>query len=94
MNPFQSSNIWKRAAREKRQAEQPKTPEQIWRGELISTSLWLTGGVAVLALLAAAVRSSILLLNGENGIILAVVGLYTLYNATALGRLWKDRPRK
>lgn len=94
MNPFQSNNIWKRAARKKKLSEHPETPEQTWRRQVVSTALWLTGGVAVLSLFMAALRSGALPLNVENGVVLAVVGLYTLYNAAALGRLWRGKPGK
>lgn len=86
MNIFQSDNIWKRAARERKRAEHPDTPEEARRRQLTSTALWLIGGVVVLVLFLAAIRSGTLALNLENGAILAIVALYTLYNAVSLGR--------
>lgn len=86
MNIFQSSNIWKRAARERRRAEHPDTPEQAHRRQMNSTALWLIGGIVVLALFGAAIRSGTLALNLENGAIFVIVALYTLYNAVSLGR--------
>lgn len=94
MHPFQSNNIWKRAARQRKRAEHPETPEQSRRKQTISTALWLTGGVVILALLLAAIRSGTLPLNAENAAILVIIGLYTLYNAVSLGRICKDTPRK
>ncbi len=86
MNPFQSRNIWKRMAREKKKAEHPDTPEKIQRKEYISTLLWFAGGVVILGLFLAGIQAGALVLNIENGAILAIVGLYTLYNAAALAR--------
>lgn len=91
MNPFQSNNIWKRAARACRRAEHPDTPEQARRKQLTSTSLWLIGGVVVLALLLTALRSGALAPSLENIVILAIVALYTLYNAVSLGRACRKK---
>lgn len=91
MNIFQSNNIWKRAARERRRAEHPYTPEEARRKQLSSTALWLIGGVVVLALFLAAIRSGVLAPNLENGAILVIVALYTLYNAVSLGRLCRKK---
>lgn len=94
MNPFQSRNIWKRAAREKKRAEQPKTPEQVWRGQVTSNSLWLLGGSLLTVLYLAGLRAGALALTVETGVILAVVVLYTAYCAVTLGKLWRNKPGK
>lgn len=94
MNPFQSNNIWKRAAREGKRAEHPDTPEQTRRKQRKSTALWLTGGVVILVLFLSAIQAGALPLNLENGVILAIVGLYTLYNAVSLGRMLRDKSDK
>lgn len=94
MNPFQSRNIWKRAAREKREAEHPDTPERAWRKQMTSNSLWLLGGSVLTVLYLAGLRAGVLALTLETGVILAVVALYTLYCAVTVGRLWKDRPER
>lgn len=94
MNLFQSSNIWKRMAREKRKAEHPDTPEELRQKQHTSTLLWLLGGVVLIILFLAGIQAGVLALNVENGAILAIVGLYTLYNAAALGREKRSRAGK
>lgn len=73
-------------AREKKKAEHPDTPEEIRRKEHISTLLWFVGGVVILMLFLAGIQAGVLVLSIENGAVLAIVGLYTLYNAAALVR--------
>lgn len=94
MNPFQSNNIWKRMAREKKKAEHPDTPEQSRRRQQRGTLLWLTGGIVMLALFSAGIYAGALPLNVENGVILAIIGLYTIYNAGSLRRAKGDKSGK
>lgn len=91
MNPFQSNNIWKRMAREKRKAEHPDAPEELRRKQHTSTLLWFLGGAVLLVLFLAGIQAGVLALNVENGAILAIIGLYTLYNAAALGRERREK---
>lgn len=93
MNLFQSNNIWKRAARERKKAENPDTPEQIQRKQRNSAALWLAGGAVIFVLLLAGIQAGALELNVENGAILAIIGLYTLYNAAALGKMSREKKR-
>lgn len=53
MNPFQSDNIWKKKARQGKARQHPLTPRQEWQKQVNSSSLWLGGGVVLLALYAA-----------------------------------------
>ena len=57
MNPFQSDNIWKKKARQGKAQQHPLTPRQEWQKQVNSSSLWLGGGVVLLALYLAAVRA-------------------------------------
>ena len=57
MNPFQSDNIWKKKARQGKAQQHPLTPQQEWQKQVNSSSLWLGGGVVLLALYLAAVRA-------------------------------------
>ena len=52
----------------------------------MSTLLWFAGGMVILGLFLAGIQAGALVLNIENGAVLAIVGLYTLYNAAALAR--------
>lgn len=94
MSIFQSSNIWKKAARQKKQQENPLTPEQEWRKQFTSTALWLVGGAVLVVLYAAGLQSGAIQMDLTGGVVLAVVSIYTLMNAVQLGRQWKDRPGK
>ena len=49
MNPFQSDNIWKKKARRGKTQQHPLTPQQEWQKQVNSSSLWLGGGVVLLA---------------------------------------------
>lgn len=49
MNPFQSDNIWKKKARQGKTQQHPLTPQQEWQKQVNSSSLWLGGGVVLLA---------------------------------------------
>ncbi|NBI66246.1 hypothetical protein D1646_05335 [Pseudoflavonifractor sp. 60] len=94
MNPFQSNNIWKRAAREKKKAENPDTAEQIQRKLRNSTALWLVGGVVIFVLLLTGLQWGVLPLNVENIVILSIIGLYTLYNGALLGNMSRKGRKK
>ena len=48
MNLFQSDNIWKKQARQSQ--KKPLTPEEEWKKQFNSNSLWLLGGGVLLAL--------------------------------------------
>ena len=52
MNPFQSDNIWKKKARQGKAQQHPLTPQQEWQKQVNSSSLWLGGGVVLLAIAA------------------------------------------
>ena len=64
MNPFQSDNIWKKKARQGKAQQHPLTPQQEWQKQVNSSSLWLGGGVVLLALYLAAVRAGTVALGG------------------------------
>ena len=69
MNPFQSDNIWKKKARQGKAQQHPLTPRQEWQKQVNSSSLWLGGGVVLLALYLAAVRAGTVALDGERELI-------------------------
>ena len=50
MNPYLSDNIWKKKARQGKAQQHPLTPRQEWQKQVNSSSLWLGGGVVLLAL--------------------------------------------
>ncbi len=60
-----------------------------------SSSLWLGGGVVLLALYLAAVRAGTVALDASAVVLIVVVGCFCVYTATAsLGRLMKNKPEK
>lgn len=85
MNPFQSDNIWKKKAWQGKAQQHPLTPRQEWQKQVNSSSLWLGGGVVLLALYLAAVRA---------GVLIVVVGCFCVYTAASLGRLMKNKPEE
>ena len=87
MNPFQSDNIWKKKARQGKAQQHPLTPQQEWQKQVSSSSLWLGGGVVLLALYLAAVRAGTVAL-------IVVVGCFCVYTAASLGRLMKNKPEE
>ena len=92
MHLFQSDNIWKRQARARRQAEHPPTPYEAWRSKLCSDSVWLAGGVLVLALYLQAITTGRFSPTLTNLVVVAVVALYCLFSGVQIGRHWRSRP--
>lgn len=88
MNPFQSDNIWKKKAR------QGKAQQQEWQKQVNSSNLWLGGGVVLLALYLAAVRSGTVALDASAVVLIVVVGCFCVYTAASLGRLMKNKPEE
>ena len=90
MNPFQSDNIWKKKARQGKAQQHPLTPRQEWQKQVNSSSLWLGGGVVLLALYLAAVRTGTVALDASAVVLIVVVGCFCVYTAASLGRLMKN----
>ena len=94
MNPFQSDNIWKKKARQGKAQQHPLTPQQEWQKQVNSSSLWLGGGVVLLALYLAAVRAGTVALDASAVVLIVVVGCFCVYTAASLGRLMKTGERQ
>lgn len=73
MNPFQSDNIWKKKARQGKAQQHPLTPQQEWQKQVNSSSLWLGGGVVLLALYLAAVRAGTVALDASSVVLIELV---------------------
>ena len=65
MNPFQSDNIWKRRPGRARRKQHPLHTAAGVAKQVNSSSLWLGGGVVLLALYLAAVRAGTVALDAE-----------------------------
>ena len=74
MNPFQSDNIWKKKARQGKAQQHPLTAQQEWQKQVNSSSLWLGGGVVLLALYLAAIRTGAVALDASAAVLIVVVG--------------------
>ena len=59
-----------------------------------SSSLWLGGGVVLLALYLAAVRAGTVALDASAVVLIVVVGCFCVYTAASLGRLMKNKPEE
>ena len=94
MNPFQSDNIWKKKARQGKAQQHPLTPQREWQKQVNSSSLWLGGGVVLLALYLAAVRAGTVALDASAVVLIVVVGCFCVYTAASLGRLMKTTPEE
>ena len=94
MNPFQSDNIWKKKARQGKAQQHALTPRQEWQKQVNSSSLWLGGGVVLLALYLAAVRAGTVALDASAVVLIVVVGCFCVYTAASLGRLMKNKPEE
>ena len=94
MNPFQSDNIWKKKARQGKAQQHPLTPQEEWRKQMNSNSLWLVGGVVLLALYLAAIRSGAVAPDASSTVLLVVVICFCVYTAAALGKLRKNKPEE
>ena len=95
MNPFQSDNIWKKKARQGKAQQHPLTPQQEWQKQVSSSSsLWLGGGVVLLALYLAAIRTGTVALDASAIVLIVVVGCFCIYTAASLGKLMKNKPEE
>ena len=94
MNPFQSDNIWKKKARQGKAQQNPLTPQQEWQKQVTSSSLWLGGGVVLLALYLGAIRSGTIVLDASATVLVVVVGCFCVYTAASLGKLMKTKPEE
>ena len=94
MNPFQSDNIWKKKARQGKAQQHPLTARQEWQKQVNSSSLWLGGGVVLLALYLAAIRTSAVALDASAAVLIVVVGCFCIYTAASLGKLMKNKPEE
>lgn len=92
MNPFQSDNIWKRQARAKKLAANPRTPYEEWRSKMASDGLWLAGGLILLVLYGQAMRAGVMEVTVTTTVVAVVVALYCGVTAVQLGRRWRGRP--
>lgn len=94
MNPFQSDNIWKKKARQGKAQQNPLTPQQEWQKQVSSSSLWLGGGVVLLALYLGAIRTGAVALDASAIVLIIVVGCFCVYTAASLGKLMKAKPEE
>lgn len=94
MNPFQSDNIWKKKARQGRRSSIRSRRSMEWQKQVSSSSLWLGGGVVLLALYLAAVRAGTVALDASAVVLIVVVGCFCVYTAASLGRLMKNKPEE
>ena len=94
MNPFQSDNIWKKKARQGKAQQNPLTPQQEWQKQVNSSSLWLGGGVVLLALYLGAIRTGAVALDASAIVLIIVVGCFCVYTAASLGKLMKNKPEE
>ena len=92
MGLFESDNIWKRKAREEREALHPMTPHEKWEKELRSNCLWLAGGALVVALSVVAVAMDVMTLNLTTAVVVLMVGAYCVMTARQIGQLRRNEP--
>lgn len=92
MRMFESDNIWKRKAREEREALHPMTPHEKWEKELRSNCLWLAGGILVVALSIVAVAMGVMTLNLTTAVVVLMVGAYCVMTARQIGQLRRNEP--
>lgn len=93
MGLFQSDNYWKKKARSaKLQQSAPLDPEAAWRKAVTSSTLWLVGGIALIAFYLSGARAGVVTIDSGVMILLVLIGCYCLYLASALGKLWKQKP--
>lgn len=92
MGLFESDNIWKRKAREEREALHPMTPHEKWEKELRSNCLWLAGGALVVALSIVAVAMGVMTLNLTTAVVVLMVGAYCVMTARQIGQLRRNEP--
>lgn len=92
MNLFESDNIWKRKARQERQALHPMTAHETWEKELRSNYLWLIGGILVTAMSAAAIAAGAMALSLTTGVVIFMVVAYCVMTAKQISTLKKNEP--
>lgn len=92
MNPFQSDNIWKKKARQGKTQQHPLTAQREWQKQVSSSSLWLGGGMILLALYLVAIRTGTVVPDASAAVLIVVVGCFCIYTAASLGKLMKSRP--
>ena len=70
----------------------PLDPEAAWRKAVTSSTLWLVGGIALIAFYLSGARAGVVTIDSGVMILLVLIGCYCLYLASALGKLWKQKP--
>ena len=92
MGLFQSDNYWKKKARSAKLQSAPMEPEAAWRKAVTSSTLWLVGGIVLIAFYLSGARAGVVTIDTGVMILLMLIGCYCLYLASALGKLWKQKP--
>lgn len=92
MGLFQSDNYWKKKARSAKLQSAPLDPEAAWRKAVTSSTLWLVGGIALIAFYLSGARAGVVTIDSGVMILLVLIGCYCLYLASALGKLWRQKP--
>ena len=54
--------------------------------------VWLVGGIALIAFYLSGARAGVVTIDTGVMILLVLIGCYCLYLASALGKLWKQKP--
>ena len=70
----------------------PMEPEAAWRKAVTSSTLWLVGGIVLIAFYLSGARAGVVTIDTGVMILLVLIGCYCLYLASALGKLWKQKP--
>ena len=76
MGLFQSDNYWKKKARSAKLQSAPLDPEAAWRKAVTSSTLWLVGGIALIAFYLSGARAGVVTIDsGVMQIVEAETGL-------------------
>lgn len=92
MRLFESDNIWKRKMREEKAARNPASAHDQWKSQLRSNLLWLLGGIAVVAVYAAAIVQGALDISLGSVAVLVIVSLYCILSVKQILDLVKNEP--
>lgn len=79
MGLFQSDNYWKKKARSAKLQSAPLDPEAAWRKAVTSSTLWLVGGIALIAFYLSGARAGVVTIDSGVMILLVLIGCYCLY---------------
>lgn len=71
MGLFQSDNYWKKKARSAKLQSAPLDPEAAWRKAVTSSTLWLVGGIALIAFYLSGARAGVVTI--DSGVMILLV---------------------